>query len=426
MTTFCSVNDEVLAELIRKAQHRIVYIAPGLFKPVADALCSRFDELGRLDVTLILDPGEDVCRIGFGELAALQQVHRKSSKDGFFVRDQPGLRMGTLLVDDQTLVWSPTPRSVEAPPDTGDGALPRSPAAPNGMLLGINPCEQIALAACAEGTNTDPREAEVGTSVVTPDMVANLAQVLTDNPPIPVDLARVKRVFSTKLQFVELKVKGARLARRQLSVSSELLNADAQDGLRSLLNARLRAFADFRDEKVDVPTYADGEPAYTQGGEPARQLVSETDLDRERRAIESDLLYKIPGFGCIIERARCGEFEKRVKAYRTRVTEHAAALRKMLQEKTDTIVKETVTLINGRIAQARGTPLDTAELAHKLKEPLDRIRGEAPTVTWVFKEITYEQTGDENFKRLLAEALTPAAKRRLGNWCEQFNVAKER
>jgi hypothetical protein len=229
MSTFYAVNDDVLIALIQQAQRRIVYIAPGLHLPVAEALIKRFDELGKLEVTLILDANEDVCRIGFGDFDALDKVHQQTRNTGFYVRHQPALRVGVLLTDEQTLVWSPTPRAIEAVPESTDPSASPANMAPNGLFLGANPGEQIAQAVCAEGTDTDQRHAEIGTCVVKPEQVAEIDKALTDNPPIPVDLARVTRVFSTKLQFVELKVKGAKLARRQIRISSDLLNADATE-----------------------------------------------------------------------------------------------------------------------------------------------------------------------------------------------------
>jgi hypothetical protein len=268
MSTFCAVDDQAIVALIRSAKYRIVFIAPGLYLPVANELCQHFDKIAGLEVTLILDADEDVCRIGFGELAALQKVHRHASASGFYVRSQPGLRVGVLLVDEQTLVWSPTPRSVESAPDSSTESGSPATSSPNGLLLGANPGEQIAHAVCAEGTETDPQAAEIGTAVVTPQQVAEVTAALTNNPPIPIDLARVTRVFSTKLQFVELKVSRAKLSQQQISLSSTLLNADASEHLRGLLDSKLRAFSELKDRMIPVPLFVGGEQAFDRDGKP--------------------------------------------------------------------------------------------------------------------------------------------------------------
>lgn len=433
MSTFCAVNDEALIALIGQARRRIVYIAPGLYLPVAKALSKRFGEIGKLEVTLILDADEDVCRIGFGEIAALQEVHEKTKDNAFFVRYQPALRIGVLLADDRTLVWSPTPRSVEDAPETANSSASASASAvdmaPNGLFLGTNPGEQIAQAVCAEGTDTHQGDAEIGTRAVSPERVAEVVKALADNPPIPVDLARVTRVFSTKLQFVELKVKGAKLARRQIRISSDLLNADASEQLRSLLDAKLRAFADFKDREIEVPMFVRGKPVFDENRKPLLEPVSEATLNRERHAIESDFLYDIPGFGRLMERTRRAEFETRIEAFKTRVMAHSEGMRKCIAQEAEVIISDTVDLIGERIARAgasHGSPIiDRNKLAAELNKTLSRVEDEAPTVNYVFKEVTYEQTQDEDFRKKLDKALPATVKRRLGNWYERFSAAKQ-
>jgi len=429
VSTFCAVDDQALTQLIRQAQRRIVLIAPGLFLPVAKALCDRFKEVERLEVSVILDADDDVCRIGFGELAALQLVHKQAGAAGFYVRSQPGLRVGVLLVDDQTLVWSPTPRSVESAPDSSAATRRANELAPNGLMLGTNPGHQIAQAVCAEGTETDPRTAEIGTSAITPDQVADVTTALTDNPPIPVDLARVTRVFSTKLQFVELKVTRAKLSQQQISLSSALLNADASEQLRGLLDSKLKAFSELRDREIDVPLFVKGEPAFDREGKPLMERVSEAGLSRERHAIEADYLYDVPGFGRVMERARRLEFEKRIEAFKVRLLAHSEGMRKTLASEAAAIVDDAVKLIAERMARAgAGKPLSSGDLAkirEGLHQNLARAESEAPKVNLVFKEVTYEQTQDEQFKAKLDKSLPPPVKRRLGAWYEKFNAAKQ-
>jgi hypothetical protein len=64
--TFAVASDEALVRLIARARRRLVVIAPALTKAVADALALRFDDLGQLDVTVILDsdPELNVCDAG--------------------------------------------------------------------------------------------------------------------------------------------------------------------------------------------------------------------------------------------------------------------------------------------------------------------------------------------------------------------------
>lgn len=54
MSTFLAVNDGELVNRVGSAKHRIVYVAPGVSKAVAEAIGGRFGETDSLDVTVVL------------------------------------------------------------------------------------------------------------------------------------------------------------------------------------------------------------------------------------------------------------------------------------------------------------------------------------------------------------------------------------
>lgn len=186
MSTFQEVNDASLIKLIGEAQRRVVFVAPGVHQAVAEALGQRLAEIDRLQVTVVIDPDEDVCRIGYGDAKGLELLSSYADRQSFVLMAQPGLRVGVLLVDDVTLVWSPTPRSVEAAP-VGNAASPTE-RSPNGLLLGANPGEQLAHAVSAAGTDTLPFDAEVGVEVVTKERVQKTLDGLAKNPPMSISV----------------------------------------------------------------------------------------------------------------------------------------------------------------------------------------------------------------------------------------------
>ena len=412
MKTFCAVNDAVLIDLVASAKQRIVFVAPGLTAVVADALGRRFAEIDGLDITVVLDADEDVCRIGYGEVKALERLHALAQKKGFWLKSQPGLRVGVLLADEQTLVWSPTPRSVEAPPEFS------SQFAPNGLLLGRSPGEQLAHAIAAEGTNTGPRDAEIGRSAITPEQVQETVEAHRRNPPIPVDLARVTRVFSSKLQFIELKVTRAKLSLSKLSVPNQLLNADVTGELEGLIESSLHAFASLREERITVPAFVSGMAALGTDGKPLQESVSESSLERQRRDLEKRYVIDVSGFGRLIERDQKSEFERRLEAYKTQLMAHSEGIRKLLERQAQQILDGAVSLIMQRSERASASTdgaaatLDADAIRAQLFKGLERAKGEAPTVSLVFKDVTYEQTpepgvprqGKESFARAGAQA----------------------
>jgi hypothetical protein len=440
MKTFCAVDDDALIGLIASAQKRIVFVAPGLTLAVAEVLGNRFHELdGALDITVVLDSDEDVCRIGYGEVAALQALHKLAQEHGFWLKSQPGLRVGVLLADEQTLVWSPTPCSVEAPPSShpfpigGQAGLLDEPApiAPNGLLLGANPGAQLAKAIAAEGTATGPGDAEIGQSAITPEQVAETVEAHAKNPPIPVDLARVTRVFSSKLQFVELKVTKAKLSQSQLSVSNRLLNADVKGELEGLIESKLHAFAELRDEEIAVQAFVNGEPAMDTQGKPLQVKVSEASLERQRKDLERRFVTDISGFGRLIEKDNKPEFQKLLDAYRAQLLEHSKGVRALLDEQSEEILDEAIDLIIARSERAPtkdGKPapsLDADAIRDELQQGLDRAKGGEPSLSLVFKDITYEQTQNPDFRKKLDHSLSPSARKRIGKWTEAFDAARE-
>jgi len=62
--TFTNIDDDGLVDRITRATQRVVFVAPGLRKKVAEALAEALIRLpGR--VTVVLDVDAEVCRLGY-------------------------------------------------------------------------------------------------------------------------------------------------------------------------------------------------------------------------------------------------------------------------------------------------------------------------------------------------------------------------
>jgi hypothetical protein len=100
--TFLSLKLGDMGALVNGAGRRIVFGAPGLDQGLAAALANASKRLGEDGVTVLLDVGEDNCRVGYGECEGYSIL----VEGAVAVRACPGLRIGFLLVDDDGYVFA--------------------------------------------------------------------------------------------------------------------------------------------------------------------------------------------------------------------------------------------------------------------------------------------------------------------------------
>ena len=132
---------------------------PPLTKPVADALSRRLDDLGQLCVTVILDADPEAYRLGSGDEQALDAILAASAKNLFHLREQPGVRIGVVISDATTMVYSPVSKNIEA----GEK--------PNAVVLTGGAGDRVASAAGAD-TSENALKPEVGNTALSPAKVS--------------------------------------------------------------------------------------------------------------------------------------------------------------------------------------------------------------------------------------------------------------
>ncbi len=109
-----SLPDIDLESQISCAKQRVVVIVPGLSESVAKVLVAKWIELGKDGVQVVLDPDPEICRLGFGDLEALSLLHAAAARFGVRIHQQHGLRVGVIITDETTTIFSPTARLIEA------------------------------------------------------------------------------------------------------------------------------------------------------------------------------------------------------------------------------------------------------------------------------------------------------------------------
>jgi hypothetical protein len=421
MSTFQEVNDDTLIKLISCAQSLIVFVAPGIHQSVAKALRLRIEEIEHLQVKVVIDPDGDVCRIGYCDAIGLESLGKCADEKRISLTAHSGLRIGVLLVDGTTLVWSPTPRSVEPVPSGYVDS--QTVGKPNGLLLASNPNGQLMQALAADPFIQYVSDAEIGVQEVTKEQVEETLEALAKNPPIPVELARITSVFSTKLQFAELSVIGAKLSKRELKISNDYMNADIQGELKGLVDSKLRAFIDFTNAEVEVPAFNNGHAAYDKDQNRLTEKVSEASLQRTRNELERRYLFNVPGFGRLIAKDDKLEFVRLVAAYEMQLEAYSTTIRERLDEQAPRIIEETTKLVAGRMERIGKSP-NKDYLREIIMKGMASIKDEVPKVNLVFKDVTYEQTKNSDFCSKIDKCLPFLKRKKLGNWNQDFIVAE--
>ena len=112
--TFTVASDAALVELVSSAHQRLVIVSPALGDAVVDAVIEQLAKRPALSVTIILDADPEVYRFGFGSEKALKRLHEICLANDLAIRKQPGLRIGLVVSDDVTMIFTPTPLLIEA------------------------------------------------------------------------------------------------------------------------------------------------------------------------------------------------------------------------------------------------------------------------------------------------------------------------
>lgn len=432
MSTFLAVTDEILSQRLKSATGRVILITPAISESVAAGLGHCLEKTPRVCITVVLDPTEDAYRIGYGDQKGLDRLKTLAEEKNqhLALRSQPGLRIGLLLVDGDVLVWSPTPQTVEGQ---------RLPEEPNGLDLGRREtaagdsafstsslADIIDNKVGADDSEMPPDQTEIGRHPLTPEEIQKTVDELKENPPVQFDLAQKTRVLSTKFQFVEFEVRGALWTKREIKLSSLLLNADLPEELQDLFETRIRPFSRQEDMEIMVPTLVQGQVAYNREGQEILTPMKQGDIEKTWKIIRGQYLLQMTGFGWIIRRVDHERFVAHVRAFETVLGAWVKEFRERIQEEEETIINDIVDVINKRIAGSDPKERNKLPKPEEIKAialgGIQNLRVTEPSVRLIFKEISWESTRDREFTEALRKVLT---EEELEGWFEVFTAARQ-
>jgi hypothetical protein len=403
--TFTSVDDRVLCEVIAQARSRLVFIAPGLRPKVAEALADAMKVVPTSTIHLVLDVDAEVCRLGYGDkdFKGMEFLQQAASAHSLTVNHHPGIRIGLLIADDTTLVYSPTPELIETES--------RQPNKPNAIVLHNELPPQLAEA-CAVGSSGF-KTLEIGLDQIDKRKVEEVRKDLADRPPKEFNVARVERVFSSLLQYVELKIEDYKLTSRSLPLNAELFGVRDAEVVRRMTN-RYHLFSETDALTVEIPHV--GEDATADANKP-KEKFGPLSIDRERKRIKKRFVIDAGRFGTLILRRDVSEFEGEIEVLKARITEYRKAVQDQIAKRTEQIVDELLVALRDRLKAAPpdqwrsrflGKELSDGDVDRLFREDVagevNRVRTDFdPKVFTAYKDVTYQTFKDPKFRELVGK-----------------------
>ena len=350
-----------------------VVIAPGLSELVAKALAEMWRALGPKSVQVVLDSDPEVCRLGLGDVTALEILRSTAEELGTSIQQQHGLRVGVIITDETTTIFSPTPLLVEAGGRPGE--------------------RQNAIRLEASDTSSNGNEPESSLAQMnleaTPISQADVQRTIDDlkaNPPVKFDLAQKVRVFNAQIEFVDFEVRGAALSRKTVPIPSDLMGFAKDPKVQKLLRSSFQLIE--KDAELS--------------GESVTKL---------RKAIAQRYLKVLPNYGTVVLRRDKARLERAVKGLRWYIRGFARRQKESLQAAIDknrevvvsTLLPSVIKSPPKRWRWSLGNASDEGAIRNLLDAELARAFGSADDVfqdmkvSLIFKGVTYECLSDPEF-----------------------------
>jgi len=385
------VDDNKLIEAIRNAQHRLVFLAPGVNFDIAAALTGAWQRLGIDAVTVILDVDPEVCRLGYGTLEGLKTLREAASGLGALVCHQPGVRLGLLISDDTTLIYSPTPLLIEVGSKQAEQ--------PNAIILDAVPKQLARDIGLGDNPNLDR---VIGLDPVKPHQIDELAQDLSVAPPVKFNLARQVRVFTSRFQFVDLEMTGCYISRKKVPIPSSLLGLSNKKDIESQFHAHFNLI---NSGRIEV-RHND-------------KVFTEEDLRKKKQQIVTDYLISLTGYGNVVPRAHKEKLKIEVDELCEDIFVFSEGIKNILQTHMDNNVAALVSALFPAVKQnppkkytkIYGLNIPEKQLQALLNEDIKAAFGKAENlvqdmrVNLVFKDVAYESLIDKKFLEVARAAM---------------------
>lgn len=394
---FLHLTSQQISEVIHSAKQRVLYCAPGLQQPVAAALVNARRNLGREHVRVVLDVNDATARMGYGEFDAVTLL-MESTVD---VRLEQGLRTCVLIADDVGYAFFTPPMLVEIQDDrhVGINAMSLMPEQIDCVVSAI--VLQPVVESAKPDSTTEPVLAAVSVPLIGKEPLAvqtveQVRKALDANPPQKFDLARKVNVFNSMVEFMELKLKGLKIAQHTARLPADLLPlfSDKETADRFIASFRL----------------IDGDSVLTND---TKKIINQV------KAVRDKYLRSIGSLGNVMLRSASDGFEGEVKCIQVEIEnlqkDILERLEKEIKSSKEKLVESLLPNIRNNppqelTCQRRASDLTDDVLRRYLDDKLQRAFPKAESLVSEMKlesqpkGVTYETLISPDFQRRVKDA----------------------
>jgi hypothetical protein len=385
------------------ARQRVIYVAPSVSLDVSSALINVSERLGIEVVSVVLDVSEEVFRLGYGVVDALNMLHERH----IALRHTAGLRISFLVVDNEGFIFA-------LPPLLVDGGNNRDDQ-PNAVRASSDQIERLVNAvlpppaqsslhldgpASAKPANSGAgqdalpllADAEIGRKVAPPAQIEKIDQAIQANPVENFDLARVVNVFAAYIQFYEFEVRGTQIQNQTVQLPKSVMASVRDKATRDRITAAFKLVANDSN-------------------------VSGDKIRKKAAAIRKRFIHHHPTYGGIILKssrvvleAEIGELEKLIETHKqTVLNRFANDARKSIEELVKAFWREIARAPPQDLVDQLGAKPSTEEAKDYLRHILaaafpkpDEV-AEGMRVIRVVKDVTWNTLNEPGFIEWLKE-----------------------
>ena len=163
---------------------------------------------------------------------------------------------------------------------------------------------------------------------------------------------------------------------------------------------------------------------------------NEEEIEKDRKRIASNYLFRVPGYDVVIFRRRRSAFDTQVADFKQRLEDYYEELVEKIKSSIDKTIENLVSVLFPRVKEdpperylkATDGTIDDSELRELLEEELKECFGDVekirkPNVQVKFKEISYETIIDLGFETALKQSTIP--KTQLERLFSEYDAAPE-